>query len=320
LQERLQAIGFKVSNEPDGSYGLPTEDAVRAFQHQRGLRVDGYCGQQTWNTLVEAGQILGERLLYYRRRMLRGDDVATLQRLLGSLGFDAGRVDGIFGPLAHDALCDFQRNTGLIVDGICGPETLKSLLRLRTRANAEDVVAEVRERLRLQDAPRTLRQKRIIVGESGGLAALADSARRVLSRTGAIVATLHDPDESVQAAQANALNAEVYVGLRLDPDRSGCATSYFVGYNGVSSEGGRCLATTIQETMPGALGIPDLGAHGMRLPVLRETRMPAVLVELGPSSVVVERAAEVATAIGEALAAWVFHPCDDSRIDAGQAG
>ena len=35
----------------------------------------------------------------------------------------------------------------------------------------------------------------------------------------------------------------------------------------------------------------------MRLPVLRETRMPAVLCQLGPSGPVVERTAELAQAV-----------------------
>ena len=29
---------------------------------------------------------------------LRGEDVAELQRILARLGFDCGRVDGIYGP------------------------------------------------------------------------------------------------------------------------------------------------------------------------------------------------------------------------------
>ena len=56
--------------------------------------------------------------------------------------------------------------------------------------------------------------------------------------------------------------------------------------------------------MPGALGIEDGGAHGMSLPILRETRMPAVLVEVGPASLVVERAALLAAALSAALGEW----------------
>ncbi len=287
---------------------------MRAFQEQRGLRVDGVCGPQTWNALVEAGRVLGERLLYYRRPMLRGDDVALLQRMLGALGFDGGRVDGIFGPLVDVALRDFQRNAGLTVDGICGRETVKALARITSRTDGREVVAEIRERQRLREAPRTLRGRRIVVGETGGVAALADSVRRVLTRTGAAVATLHDPDESSQASQANAMGADLYLGLLLALDRPGCRSAYFLGYNGASSEGGRRLADMVVAELPAALGIPDLGAHGMRVAILRETRMPAVLVELGPPRVAVEGAPQVATALRRALEGWVCAPCDERAL------
>ena len=52
--------------------------------------------------------------------MLRGDDVAELQQRLCTLGFDTGRVDGIFGDATVRALGEFQRNAGLPVDGIVG--------------------------------------------------------------------------------------------------------------------------------------------------------------------------------------------------------
>jgi N-acetylmuramoyl-L-alanine amidase len=281
---------------------------VRAFQDHRGLRHDGVCGRQTWSALVEAGRVLGERLLYYRNHMLRGDDVADLQGQLGALGFDAGRVDGIFGVRTHDALCDFQRNTGVTIDGICGPATIQMLSRLGARAGTPEVVAELRERERLRLAPRAIRDQRVILGEEGGLAALVYGIRRVLSRLGATVDTLHDPDGSVQASEANALAGDAYLGFRLETTEPGCRTSYFLGYNGVSSEGGRRLAEIVQSTLAPVLVIPDRGAHGMRLPILRETRMPAVLIELGPSALVVERSAEVARAVGDAVTCWTSDP------------
>jgi N-acetylmuramoyl-L-alanine amidase len=48
----------------------------------------------------------------------------------------------------------------------------------------------------------------------------------------------------------------------------------------------------------------------MRLPLLRETRMPAVLCEIGPASVAVERATEVASALATAVVTWVAEPVD----------
>ena len=65
------------------------------------------------------------------------------------------------------------------------------------------------------------------------------------------------------------------------------------------------LAELVQRAVPAALGIGDGGAHGMSLPILRETRMPSVLVEVGPASMVVEGAALLAGALSAALGQWV---------------
>jgi peptidoglycan hydrolase-like protein with peptidoglycan-binding domain len=59
--------------------------------------------------------------------MMRGNDVAELQLRLGALGFDAGRVDGIFGPATLAATRTFQISQGITVDGLAGPETLAAL-------------------------------------------------------------------------------------------------------------------------------------------------------------------------------------------------
>jgi len=40
---------------------------------------------------TEAGYRIGDRLLYHRAPMLRGDDVATVQRRLSALGFEPGQ-------------------------------------------------------------------------------------------------------------------------------------------------------------------------------------------------------------------------------------
>jgi N-acetylmuramoyl-L-alanine amidase len=51
----------------------------------------------------------------------------------------------------------------------------------------------------------------------------------------------------------------------------------------------------------------------MRIPVLRETKMPAVLIELGPTKAVVDQSPAVAAAIGRALARWVATPATLDR-------
>jgi N-acetylmuramoyl-L-alanine amidase len=309
LQQRLDEVGLPCPPDPEGLFGAGTAAAVEAFQHRRGLRVDGICGGQTWGALVEAGFRLGDRFLYLHAPMFRGDDVADLQQRLSALGFDTGRVDGIFGGLTSSALADFQRNVSLPVDGILGASTLRELKRVMPRHADPELVSTVRDREQLRRAPRTLLGRRLAIGEEGGLDVLVTAVRRHLTASGAEVVPLLHPDGSLQAAAANAAEVEAYVGLRLDPDRTRCSASYYAGYR-YESAGGRRLAELVQALAAVALGIAPDGVQGMSLPVLRETRMPAVICELGPPAMVVARAGELADAIVEALTLWAVTPVE----------
>ncbi|HUQ39952.1 MAG TPA: peptidoglycan-binding protein [Acidimicrobiales bacterium] len=314
LQLRLSAVGFDVVPGELGVFGDSTALALEAFQVRRGLRPDAVCGAQTWASLVEAGFRLGDRLLYEARPMLRGDDVADLQRRLGALGFDAGRVDGIFGARTARSLVDFQRNAGLTVDGICGPATLASLARLGRRDSTSDLdpvsVSEVRERELLRHGPRTLLGRTVALGHQGGADALLAAVARAIGGAGAKAMALSEPDELDQAEAANALGADVFVGLTLEPGASGASTAYWRSPRHASaSSGGRRLAELLQARLPVALGVADGGAVGMSLPVLRETRMTAVVCRLGPPATVVEHTAAVAGAVAVALDEWAREPC-----------
>jgi N-acetylmuramoyl-L-alanine amidase len=254
--------------------------------------------------LVEAGYALGDRLLYHTHPMIRGDDVAELQHRLGGLGFDAGRVDGIFGPDTAGALLEFQRHSGLAADGVTGPETLDQLARLGGRITEPGTVAGVRERQRLRDAPRELRGRMLVVAHHGGMDALAQALARNLTRTGARAVVLQHHDPSTVAEQANALAAEVLIALEVGDGSSWCAYYQSAGFE---SPGGRRLADLVVDQLVGC-GVDTPATEGMRLPVLRETRMPAVVVHLGPASVAVTHTAEIARAASDAVAAWVASP------------
>jgi N-acetylmuramoyl-L-alanine amidase len=245
-------------------------------------------------------------LLYHRSPNLRGDDVAELQRRLGHLGFDAGRVDGIFGPRTVAALEEFQRNAGLTIDGICGPDTVATLRRVVRPAGSSPLVVSVRETQRLLDAPRELLGRRVGIGETGGLAALADAVGRALAESGAVVAVLHHPDESVQAGEANAFNAEAFLSLALCAERR-CSTAYYAA-RAFESIGGRQLAELVLAEVGGDVFPPAGPAAGMQLPILRETRMAAVVCEVGPPGLVVEHTAELAESLTRAFARWAQGP------------
>lgn len=125
LQSLLRARGQMVA--VDGSFGPLTEGAVRAFQQQKGLAIDGVAGPQTWGALVITV-----------RRGSTGDAVRGVQEefQFRNLSGDPSKglaVDGSFGPLTEAAVRGFQEALhtdvpSVVVDGIVGPVTWRALV------------------------------------------------------------------------------------------------------------------------------------------------------------------------------------------------
>jgi len=279
---------------------------VRSFQQVRGLRPSGTCDENTWLALVEASWQLGERLLFHSSPNLRGDDVTSLQSKLARLGFDCGKVDGIFGPHTAKALEQFQRNCGLPVDGVCGHETICVLDRLGLQSGTGPGVAVLREQELLRSPARRLSSLRLVIGHDGALGSITRSVARHLRSAGASVVPLDDPDPSVQAQTANQFAADVYIGLNGCEEPGGRA--FFYAVPGFESAAGRSLAGQLAAALVARQVVDEVDLIGRRLPILRETRMPAVWCELGPVGQIVERAVSVADACTDAVTSWAVRP------------
>jgi N-acetylmuramoyl-L-alanine amidase len=275
---------------------------VRAFQLARGLRSDGICDETTWSALIEANWDFGDRLLFLTSPNLRGDDVSELQTRLARLGFDCGRVDGILGPRTAAALSEFQSNCGLPADGVCGPSTVRSILVVSAQTGDGPGVGVVRERERLREAAGSLAKCRIVVGQFGGLSALTRVLARQLRLKGATVITLDEPDVIAQARAANQFAADAYLGF--EPSTDSAAVAHFYRVPTFESIGGRALA----ESVANEFRVLD-GFHpevvGMRLPILRETKMPAVLVTIGSVRAVSDAAGDLVEATLRAFEQWI---------------
>ena len=304
LQSRLVALGFHVeaAELEAHDFGAATEAAVRSFQQERGLLVDGVVGLQTWEELVEASYSLGDRVLYLRQPFFRGDDVRALQRRLNLLGFDPGREDGILGEQTGRAIRDFQRNVGLREDGIAGATTLQALDRLIRAPGKGPGRTAVRETETLRSGG-PLHGRRIGIDPGhgpedpgvtgpGALAEdpvtfdLAERLAEELRGRGAEPLLLRRRDEtptpSDRADRANAAGAEVLVSIHLngheDPAAEG-ASAYYFGRLGSHSVAGQALADLIQDEVTAATGLRDGRTHPKAFTTLRETTMPAVHVE-----------------------------------------
>lgn len=71
--------------------------------------------------------IYASRYLRLTSPYMRGPDVLAVQKRLQELNVYQGNLDGIFGPQQSAAVRDFQRRSGLNVDGVVGPDTYQSL-------------------------------------------------------------------------------------------------------------------------------------------------------------------------------------------------
>ena len=331
VQQRL-ARALDEAVPADGVFGERTYAGVRRFQRERNLPADGIVGPETWRALVESGHTLGSRLLWHSRRMMRGDDVRELQHRLNQLGFDAGAEDGIFGPLARAAVEEFQRNTGLPVDGVAGTLTIATLRRLLRTHQSGGIGIRAREREWLRTlSGRTLTGGRVLVdpahgaGDPGAVgpsgATEADIAWQISSHLHARLAArgVHvvlsrgpgsNPTGSERARLANEQGVDVAVSIALSamptPAASGASTYYF-GASQFVSEAGFRLANLVHESVLSAGWSPDCRVHPMTWAILRETRMPAVVVEPGFVTSPVDEAKLTDPLQQEALADALVH-------------
>jgi len=208
LHNQLLALGFDVSL--GDTVTAKTLTAVQNFQQSRGLEVTPIINSQVLHALEETSWELGDRLLYVSRPLLRGDDVVALQQSLALLGFDPGRVDGIFGPLTESGLQEFQRNYALAPSGALTRETLVALRRLVPRDQSRRLVTEVRQRsalIREATSPRV-----VLGGDSPILPSLAQS----ISVLGLETSIATGSDDAL-AAVANEQTVGLVIGVRQRP-------------------------------------------------------------------------------------------------------
>ena len=114
---------------------------------------------------------------------------------------------------------------------------------------------------------------------------------------------LDEPDAVAQALAANQFGAHVYIGFQGRLEATSVAHYYQVP--AFESAGGRSLAELIAQELR---TVPRMepAVRGMRLPVLRETRMPAVLVTLGPVRSATDATPQLVTSVLRALDLWIL--------------
>jgi peptidoglycan hydrolase-like protein with peptidoglycan-binding domain len=115
-----QALHVKV----DGTYGPETEMAVRTFQASRSLTVDNIVGPKTKAALADGEPAIIASNKVHEEVSGETEVVSDVRIVQSALKVS---VDGDFGPETETAIRSFQKQHGLHIDGIVGPETWGAL-------------------------------------------------------------------------------------------------------------------------------------------------------------------------------------------------
>lgn len=273
--------------------------AVRTFQEQRGITVDGVVGPETFRRLEEARWRLGDRVLSYAAaHPTVGEDVLELQQRLNAMGFLCGREDGQFGSETDRGIRDFQRNVGIRTDGVAGPATFRALGQLR-RTVGRQSSQTVREKYSLPELRTGVRGKLVVLDpvslpeDAAGLVKsdmCTDLAARVEGRLSAVGtqvmvtralrdASLDGASEADRASFCNEVGADLVISLAVTNDSSeggGAATYYYGREEATVSVPGHLAAQMLLEGIVDRTELGNRAKHPKTWDLLRMTRMPTV--------------------------------------------
>jgi len=109
IQQELRILGY-FNGEPDGILGPVTEEALREFQTEAGITVDGEYGPETYEALADA---------------LEADEefITTVQEDLMELKLYPGPADGDYGAGTVKGIESLQEQCEIEIDGRFTPQT-----------------------------------------------------------------------------------------------------------------------------------------------------------------------------------------------------
>lgn len=290
IRARLSKMGFSVDCDEPTFFDERLDVAIRAFQSARGLTPDGIIGPLTLNSLEEALWALGDRTLSFTPgNLMQGDDVVTLQQRLTTLGFDCGKVDGIFGKRTDAALRDFQKSVGIEIDGIAASKTFEAFHRLRKTVSGGRS-EKLRQSVAL-DAMRTgIANKTIAIdAEVGGLEAdlvnqVTSQVQGRLTALGATVALTHplmkdtNSSELERAGLCNSIQADLVLSIQYNSESPELIFHFGSEHGGWSHTGQRAAKRLLEATKVQTAIDFEMSARTWEM--LRLTRMPSVVLNL----------------------------------------
>ncbi|MFM8869321.1 MAG: N-acetylmuramoyl-L-alanine amidase [Candidatus Nanopelagicus sp.] len=304
ISNTLLRLGFIAT--PSDIFDEKLTQGIKAFQQERGLTATGVINEITARSLEEARFKLGDRVLVFNSTaLMRGDDVSNLQDRLIQMGFNCGKVDGIYGLGTEGAVKEFQKSVGIVADGRCGPATLISLMRL-VKTVSGGTPAALRESVKHSVRSPALANKVIVIDPSWGGEFTGESANGVVESEvvfdlaqrleGRLIAlgvnvvltrsANNSPLEKDRIKVANSVSADLVIALKVDSyknEKANGVATYFYGRDdkGVRSVVGERFANLIQREICARTDLLNCHTHAKSWDLLRLTTAPTVRIDLG---------------------------------------
>ena len=304
ISNTLLRLGFITT--PSDIFDEKLTQGIKAFQQERGLTATGVINEITARSLEEARFKLGDRVLSFNSSsLMRGDDVSNLQDRLIQMGFNCGKVDGIYGANTERAVKEFQKSVGIAADGKCGPATLISLMRL-VKTVSGGASNQLRESVKHSVRSPALANKVIVIDPSWGGEFTGESANGVVESEivfdlaqrleGRLIAlgvnvvltrsANNSPLEVDRIKVANSVNADLVIALKVDSyknEKANGVATYFYGRDdkGVRSVVGERFANLIQREICARTDLLNCHTHAKSWDLLRLTIAPTVRIDLG---------------------------------------
>ena len=304
ISNTLLRLGFIAT--PSDIFDDNLTQGIKAFQQERGLTATGVINEITARSLEEARFKLGDRVLVFNAAsLMRGDDVSNLQDRLIQMGFNCGKVDGVYGVNTESAVREFQKSVGILSDGRCGPATLISLMRL-VKTVSGGAPSALRESVKHSVRSPALANKVIVIDPSWGGEFTGESANGVVESEivfdlaqrleGRLIAlgvnvvltrsAKNSPLEKDRIATANSVNADLVIALKVDSyknEKANGVATYYYGRDsaGVHSVVGERFANLIQREICARTDLLNCRTHGKSWDLLKLTTAPTVRIDLG---------------------------------------
>ena len=211
------------------------------------------------------------------------------------MGFDCGRVDAIFGARTESAVKEFQKSVGVKIDGVCGPATIMSLIRL-VKTVSGGAPIQLRDNAKRAVRGPALANKIIVLDPSSlpeDREIAFDIAQRLEGRLIALGVTVYlsrssakDPSEVDRIKLANESGADLVISFHTDNYKNELAhglTTYYYGndLHGVHSVVGERFAALVQREITARTDLLNCRTHAKSWDLLRLTKAPTVRIDLG---------------------------------------